>query len=271
MRIDFTKPDIDSLRKEHMLVDMHAHSAYSHDCSTPLDQIVARARKLGVHVALTDHNNISGVLAGMRLAPDVFFPAIEITTKEGKDVIPYFYSVGELTDFYDSVVKKYVVRKSSLRSSATKISMADLLDALSRENCLVTLPHPFAVRPRRSYAFFKHPERRKLLRHIHAFEAINQTMLHRQNLAAIGWATQFDKAMVAGSDAHSLSPIGTTFTVAQATDWESFLNDVRVRRVMLIGEEKPLRKQVLDATKNATRLIAQKASILKNGSFRRHG
>jgi predicted metal-dependent phosphoesterase TrpH len=264
MRVYFAKPDIDQLRESYMLVDMHFHSQFSFDSSTPVANIVKKAQALGVHVALTDHNSIAGVLAAERIAPGVIKPAIEICTSEGKDVIPYFYSVGELEEFYNKVMKCNIKKKTSLQSNACEITMPELMDELARYNCVVNIPHPFAVPPRRSYKFFAN-EHRALLKHVHAVEVINQTMLHKQNLAAVGWAMQFDKAMVGGSDGHNEKPLGSCFTVAKAQSWEEFLNEVKRKQIGVIGEERKFRHQVV----NATNLLREKARIISNLKMRR--
>jgi predicted metal-dependent phosphoesterase TrpH len=258
VNIRFAKPDIDELRKEYMLVDMHFHSNYSGDCSTPVSQIIAQARKLGVQLALTDHNAIGGVLAAEKMAPGLVMPAIEICTTEGKEVIPYFYNVRELEAFYNRVVKPKLRMKSSLQSNTTNLLMEELLDELSRENCVVSIPHPFALPPRRNYAFFmKH---RELLKHVHAVEVINQTMLHRQNLSSLGWGMQMDKALLAGSDGHVLPALGSAFTMAKAQNWEEFLNCVKRKQLVVVGEERLLRHQMV----NAKNLLTEKAKIMKN-------
>lgn len=259
MRVYFQKPEINLLRQEFMLVDMHFHSKFSFDSSTPVDAIVKRAQELGVHVALTDHNAIGGVLAADKIAPGVIKPGIEICTSEGKDLIPYFYSVAELEDFYNHFLKAKLKKKTSLQSNASGVSMEELLDELRKRNCVISLPHPFAVPPRRSYKFFGN-ENRSLLKHIHAFEVINQTMLHKQNLAAVGWAMQFDKSMVGGSDGHNANPLGSCFTFTRAQSWEEFLDEVKKKNIAVIGEERKLRHQVM----NATNLLREKVKILRN-------
>jgi predicted metal-dependent phosphoesterase TrpH len=260
MQVRFSKPDIPALRKERMLVDMHFHSKYSRDCSTPVESIIRRCNELGVSVVLTDHNSIGGVIAAERIAPGVIKPGVEICTKEGKDVIPYFYSAEELVAFFDRVVQPKLKRNTSLQSNATLLPIADLLDELKRERCVIALPHPFALPPRRSYMFFNRKAHRHLLDEIDAFEVINQTMVHKQNLASIGWATQFDKAAVGGSDGHNIRALGSAFTVAKARSWEEFLDAVRKREAQVIGEERSFRHQVL----NARDLIREKARFIRN-------
>jgi len=256
----FSKPDIETLKREHMLVDMHFHSKYSHDSRTPVEMIVAKCKTLGVSVALTDHNSISGVLEAHRIAPGIVKPGIEICTSEGKDIIPYFYTVSELEEFFERVVKPRIKRKTSLQSNSTGIHADELIDELRRANCVIALPHPFAVPPRRSYSFFSGKKHNHLLRHVHAVEVINQTMMHKQNLASIGWAMQYDKAFVGGSDGHILAPLGNCFTVGQAHSWEEFLDSVKRKQVAVIGEERKVHHQLLDATM----LLREKARIIKN-------
>ena len=200
------------------------------------------------------------MLEAHRIAPGIIKPAIEICTAEGKEIIPYFYTVEDLEEFFNRVVKPKLKKKTSLQSNATKLHMDDLLDELRRCNCVVGLPHPFALPPRRSYKFFKEPEFRPMLKHIHAFEVINQTMLHKQNLAAIGWAMQFDKAIIGGSDGHTILPLGSAFTVSKAASWEEFLDNIKRKQVAVIGEERLLRHQMV----NATTIIKEKARFIRN-------
>lgn len=265
MRVRFEPPDTKKLRRAgHTLVDMHAHSEYSHDCRTPLALIIAKARAEGYCVALTDHNRVDGVAQAMRLrAHDTIMPAIEITTKEGKDVIAYFYEHRDLLAFYEKKLKAHIKRKSSIRSGATGIRMAALLAALREERCVICLPHPFAMRPRRSYSHFHGKRNRHLLEHVHVIEVINQAMLHRQNLAALGWATALNKPIVAGSDAHTIKSLGTALTVGKAKDWAGFLDEIKADKVFVVGEERKLRHQVMDSAKSATRILATKANVLR--------
>lgn len=263
MRVRFERPNIPSLRKEYMLVDMHFHSRYSQDSSTSIAAIVDRARELGVLVALTDHNSIQGVLEAHKIAPGRVQPGVEITTKEGKDVLIYFPTVAGLEEFFTRVVKPYVKIKSSIGSGKIGIPIAHLLHELAKEDCLVVLAHPFAVGPRRSYRLFR--GRSELLRRVHAFEAVNQAVPHKQNLAAIGWAMQHDMSLVGGSDGHVLSMLGSAVTAAKAKSWPEFLRQIKRKRVLVIGEERKMRSHVV----NMTRILREKVRILENRNIRK--
>lgn len=243
-----------------MLVDMHVHTQYSHDSSTSLSALADRARILGVHVAVTDHNTIAGAVKGHEIAPDVLHPGVEITTKEGKDVLIYFYTVEELKRFFSEAIEPYLKNKSSLRSGRTGITVQELLVLLSRYKCVTALPHPFAVGPRKSYTFFRRSGRNALLEHIDTYEVVNQAVPHRGNLAAIGWSVQCGKPGIGGSDGHILSMLGTAFTMSKATSWEEFLDLVRIGQTTIVGEERKLRQHMM----NMARILREKARVIEN-------
>jgi len=58
-RVEFVKPDLTELTQTNTVVDLHFHSTYS-DGLNGIDKIAARARKLGIGIAITDHNEIRG-------------------------------------------------------------------------------------------------------------------------------------------------------------------------------------------------------------------
>ena len=99
--VTFETPNIKTLNKNFSLVDMHVHTEYSHDCTTKLSDILKKAKKLGVGIAITDHNEVRGCLKALKSKnPPLIIPGIEICSKEAKEVLAYFYSPSELEDFY---------------------------------------------------------------------------------------------------------------------------------------------------------------------------
>jgi len=267
MHVTYEKPDIERLRKEYMLVDMHFHSRYSHDCSTNVKSIIARCKKLGVHVAITDHNSIRGVLEAEKLSPGTVFPGVEVTTKEGKDVLVYFPTVHELTDFFMTTVQPHIKNKSSLRSGRTSLPIAQLFKALKNTKAFTVLPHPFAVGPRTTYQFLRLSQHAHLMQNINAIEVVNQAVPHRRNLAAIGWAMQCKKPMVGGSDGHIVGMLGSAFTCAKASDWEEFLLQIKRKNIFVVGEEKMLRHHVA----NLAHIFREKTKFLQNRKIRNGG
>ncbi len=69
------------------LADLHIHTIYSYDGTAPLTSVLAQAKKIGLDViAITDHDEITGALKALELAPHYgveIIPGVEITTAEG--------------------------------------------------------------------------------------------------------------------------------------------------------------------------------------------
>lgn len=237
LKADFTAPDFKTLTRQGFVADMHFHTSYSHDCATPVKDIIRQARKLGIWVAITDHNRIGGVLEARRFKDAPIIPGIEICSREGKEVIAYFSDDKELKAFYDKRIKPYLKDKNALRSSRTPIPMADLLDFLSREQCVVHLPHPFGPQPRRSYGFFMRKQRAHLLPLVDSVEVFNSQMTRRSNLSALGWAVQLGKGAAGGSDGHRLRSLGRAVTVTNASSVAEHLDRIRKGDVRVYGAE----------------------------------
>ncbi|HSR51311.1 MAG TPA: PHP-associated domain-containing protein [Acidobacteriota bacterium] len=259
MQVVFERPDISALSADYMLVDMHFHSAHSHDCSTPVREIVERAEELDVHLVITDHNAISGVLEAERLAPGRVFPGLEVTTWEGKDILLYFNDCDALEDFFSRQVAPFIRRnRSSLASCRTRLTAERLFENLGDLDVLVSLPHPFVPGPRRSYPFFcKNPQ---LVEVADCIEVINQVLPHKSNLMAVGWAVQNAKPVTGGSDGHYLSMMGTAFTACKASNWREFRREVKGGRAVIVGEERNLRHQLT----HVTRMLGEKAKVFQN-------
>ncbi|SRR6266498_1165484 len=74
------------------IADLHTHTIYSYDGTATVPAVLDRARKIGLNViAITDHDEITGSLKALELAPRYgieVIPGIEITTAEG-DLLAY--------------------------------------------------------------------------------------------------------------------------------------------------------------------------------------
>ncbi len=237
LKAEFAAPDLKALAREGFVADMHFHTRHSHDCATPVKEIIRKARQLGIWVALTDHNRIGGVLEARKYKDAPVIPGIELCSREGKEIIAYFYDDRDLEAFYSKRIKPYLKEKNALRSSRTPIPMADILDFLSRENCVVHVPHPFGPQPRRGYTFFSRKQRAHLLTLVHSVEVFNSQMTRRANLSAMGWMVQLGKGGAAGSDGHRLRSLGRAVTMSDAGTVEEHLDRIRKGDVRVYGTE----------------------------------
>ncbi|HEY5606104.1 MAG TPA: PHP-associated domain-containing protein [Thermoplasmata archaeon] len=91
-----------------MLLDLHNHTRYSPDSRVAPADLVALARRIGLHgLAITDHNSVGGITEAEAAAgPDfLVIPAVEISTRSGhvlgygvREVIPRDASVAETVE-----------------------------------------------------------------------------------------------------------------------------------------------------------------------------
>lgn len=83
--------------------DLHIHTQYSMDCSTPLDKIISRCQQLGINcIAIADHGTAEGALKMQKIAPFRVIVAEEILSTQGeimgmflKETIPSGLTPGE--------------------------------------------------------------------------------------------------------------------------------------------------------------------------------
>lgn len=260
--VQFQTPDLDELKKEYFIADMHHHTKYSHDSNTSVAHVIDQAENLGIHVAITDHNAIGGVLNAFESerGRQWVIPGIEVATKEKKDVLIYFYDVKDLVTYYNKHVKPHLKKRSSIRLSTSTYPIADLLEDTAHVHCLVVLPHPVCARIKSTFHHFKADRRKHLLEYVHAIEVINEKMTHRNNLTALGWATALGKPMTAGSDGHRPDNVGAAVTAAKAKTKEEFLDAIKEGVAIVRGTELKMNQRVTAAYY----LVAEKAKTRKN-------
>src|SRR3989338_61137 len=222
----FQKPQHSSILQEgYSAVYMHNHSEYS-DTTTPITTIAKKARKQGIGLALTDHNEVAGNIKLAQDNPDLLVvPGLEITTKEMAHVLTYFYSPDEMQDFFDTHIKD---SRGGNPNLATKVSVTDLLDMTKDYNCILAPAHPFAF-PKR-FSFISAMERgfvdKSVIKSLHAVEVICGANLRYMNKCAIDWTEGLRKAPIGGSDSHSIGTLGSVVTLSRASNIEEFLNNI---------------------------------------------
>jgi predicted metal-dependent phosphoesterase TrpH len=166
-------------------VDFHMHSRFSHDSSTSLEELVARARELGLdRIALTDHNTAQGSLLLAEMEPELAIAAEEVKTTDGE------------------VIGLFITRtlKAWQRPEA-------VMDEIHEMGGLVYVPHPFD-RWRANFA----PHRLVALAdRIDIIESYNQWADPAANQAAADIARDLGKPVAYGSDAHSPAELGQSW------------------------------------------------------------
>jgi predicted metal-dependent phosphoesterase TrpH len=164
------------------------HTEHSHDCATPVGELLDYAEEVGLGaIAITDHNVLSGALEAVELARGRRLRVIageEVKTDGEGEVIGLF-------------LKEEIPRG---------MSMADTVAAIRAQGGLVYLPHPFD----RMHTIPDAPTLHRVLPEIDVFETYNARLLFEAyNDEAVRFASKYNLTAGAGSDAHVLQGVGT--------------------------------------------------------------
>jgi len=165
-------------------VDLHAHTLYSRDCLTRPEDLIRRARAVGLdRIAVTEHNNVAGARRAKELAPDLVILGEEIKTTHG-EIIAYF-------------VTEEVPRG---------LSPQETIRRLRDQGAVISVPHPVDSLRRSAMGL---ENLLQIIDLVDALEIRNARCVRPQdNAHAERLAAEHAKLTTAGSDAHTLFEIG---------------------------------------------------------------
>jgi predicted metal-dependent phosphoesterase TrpH len=191
-----------------MKADLHIHTKYSGDCTTPLEKLIERVEQLGLGcIAVCDHGTTEGALELQKIAPFQVIVAEEVFTPEG-EIMGMFL-------------------KETIPSG---ITVEAAIQAIRAQGGLICVPHPFD-RYRSSALQSKTLER--IVSEIDIVEVYNSRSLPLQNLALPRrFAARHHLPAGAGSDAHSLSEVGRAYAeIAEFHSPDEFLKVMAQSRI----------------------------------------
>jgi len=224
-------------------VDMHIHTHHS-DAAISIPSLLARAKHMGIGIAITDHNEIQGVIEACNQPDDTLvIPGIELSSREGPHILLYFYSVDDLADFFTLYIK------GSLRKSqymALQISVEKIIASAEKYACVKVAAHPFGYFGI-NRGILKCIDNKTLpagiIEHIDGIEVICGGMSHELNDKAARYAGDHDLPITGGSDAHVLPSVGGVITGVKADTVEGFLKGILAKESIVIGSTaNPLHK-----------------------------
>ena len=234
-RVLFDRPDLSQLSQTNTVVDLHFHSHYS-DGLNAIPKIVKRAHKLGIGIAITDHNEIRGAVE-IDQYPDIFsIPGIEITSSEGSHLLVYFYSIKTLQCFYERLVLPHMGHGVM---TSLSLPMEQIIQRARDFKCLILFAHPYcALYTGICNLHFSSSQLHHLFNMVDGVEVINASNLNRWNLKCTVLGFNLGKAMTGGSDGHALNHMGRSVTYAQVP-WNrhAFLEALRHNYNQVIGKE----------------------------------
>jgi len=195
-------------------LDLHVHTAYSHDAGLRPEQVVKEALRRGLSgVAVTDHGTVKGGLAVKKLSPPGFMviPGVEVKTTKG-DLLVLF-----------------------VEDEVRPGEPLEVVDRARELGGLVVLPHPFDHARRSTLK-----EVEELARRVDAVEAFNSRCLSiESNFKAQRLAKELGKPVTAGSDAHFALELGRAYTLVEANGLEEAKEAILKGRAVIKGELSP--------------------------------
>jgi len=224
-------------------VDMHIHTQHS-DASISITSLLARAKHLGIGIAITDHNEIQGVIEACNHSTGALvIPGIELSSCEGPHILLYFYSAGDLADYFTTHIKG-TLRKSQYM--AIQLTVDKILTAAENYPCVKVAAHPFGYFGI-NRGILKCIDNKTLpsetIDHIDGIEVICGGMGKDLNDKAARYAGDHDLPITGGSDAHVLPSVGGVITGVKADTVEGFLNGILAKKSIVIGSTaNPLHK-----------------------------
>jgi histidinol phosphatase-like PHP family hydrolase len=238
-KVRFEVPDLARLRKEGLTaVDMHFHTNHS-DGHASVHQVLAKARRAGFGVAIMDHNVISGSLQAFQERGDLLvIPGMEVSALDGPHILTYFYSPGDLEDFFRRHIEPNRHKSPWL---AIKLGTQEIIDRAESYSCVTIAAHPYG------YMLFNKGLQKciegkylppEIMKRLDGYEVICGGMTHSLNVKAMKLAEERNMSFTGGTDGHMLSDAGGVVTCAPEDTLERFLEAVASRRNVVIGDEK---------------------------------
>jgi predicted metal-dependent phosphoesterase TrpH len=255
-RVRFKRPVPEELAREGFsAVDMHCHTDHS-DAPVRVRDALKRAKHVGIGLAITDHNAISGSREAALTTKDVLIiPGIEVSALDGPHILIYWYSFSDLFDFYRLHIEK---KKQKSPYLAIRLTTSEILDRVEGYSCLCTAAHPFG------YLLFNKGIGRcvdheylppDIIPRFDAVEAICGGMPRSGNIRAIHLAEHHRLGIVGGSDAHLVYDYGSVLTCTRADTGEEFLDRIQTHDNIIIGTERSIIRNGLMGTMMITRYL----------------
>ncbi|RAW45203.1 phosphoesterase [Halorubrum sp. 48-1-W] len=202
-------------------VELHSHSALSHDGRDPVDLLIEQAAAVGLDaLAVTDHDEIDASIEAAEMAPEhglVGIVGMEVTSAAGHVLA---FGIDELVP--------------------SGLPFDETLDRIREAGGIAVVPHPFQ-KTRHGVAAHVSEEQ---LANADAIEVYNSRLFTgRANRQAETFAVRRNLPMTAGSDAHISEMVGQAVTEVGADERsaDAILDAIADGRTSVVGKRTPWR------------------------------
>ncbi len=215
-----------------MRLDLHIHSCYSKDCSSPVAAILKRAIRAGLDgIAICDHDTVDGSLEARRLVDEmgldlVIVPGIEVTTNRG-----------------------HLLVLGADKAFPINSDPSDIIKMAREHECLIVAPHPFKGYPK-SLGDVSDLD-------VDAIEVLNSRfILGKFNERAVKMAETLGLPMLGNSDAHFVGMVGRAYTEIDAEpSVDAIFKAIMDGKTVVHGTRTPLGVQLYQACLGVKRRI----------------
>ena len=218
-------------------VELHTHSALSHDGRDPVDLLVEQAAAVGLDaLAVTDHDEI-----------DASHRAAELAAERG---------VVGIVGMEVSSAAGHVLAFGVEEAVPPGLSFDETLDRIRDQGGIAIVPHPFQ---KSRHGVAAHVSESRLAA-ADAIEVYNSRLLTgRSNRQAERFAVRNELPMTAGSDAHVSEMVGQAVTEVDAVERSAaaVLDAVAAGRTSVVGTRTPWRVSLRQAAGGAKRRIVR--------------
>lgn len=216
-------------------VDMHFHTEFSMDGVSKIKVLLKECHKLGVGVAITDHNEIQGVINALEMNTGTFIiPGIELTCNIGVHLVLYFPEIIALKEFY----RKEVAPLKRKNQFFLPITIEKMLKIARKYDCYTCAPHPFG--PGVIGIMKERKVKAETIRQIDMIEGINGACFEHENKKAVAWIKEIKKGISAGTDGHTSAQLGKVLCFSYGKTPREFLESVKKRKSICIGKRENL-------------------------------
>ncbi|MFD1641538.1 PHP domain-containing protein [Halohasta litorea] len=223
-----------------LTVELHSHSALSHDGRDPVELLVEQAAAVGLDaLAVTDHDEIDASIEAAEVAADhglIGIVGMEVSSAAGHILA---FGIEELIP--------------------PGLSYDETLERIHDQGGIAVIPHPFQ---KSRHGVAPHVTEDQLAS-ADAIEVYNSRLFTgRSNRQAERFAIERGLPMTAGSDAHISELVGQAITEVGADDRtpEAILEAIRHGRTSVIGQRTPWRVSLRQFGGGAKRRIQRALS-----------
>jgi len=223
-------------------VELHSHSALSHDGRDPVELLLEQAAGIGLDaLAVTDHDALGASLDAADMAPSyglVGIPGMEVTSAAG-----------------------HVLALGVTEHVPAGLPFDETIERIREGGGIAVIPHPFQ---RSRHGVAPHVSAAELAS-ADAIEVYNSRLLTgRSNRQAERFAREHGLPMTAGSDAHISEMIGQAVTEIDATERsaEAILDAIREGKTTVLGKRTPWRISFRQAGGGAKRRVKRRFAEL---------